>query len=142
MQVSTQNATDHAVGHFMRVYLEGDGSLSSYLRRTLRMRLGDRAYDRLEYGSRRRRRDTERDKLKLQLRELLDTMSPAEDGLQVRERVGVLLKVGITDQGDRFYARLDLKRKLVIAFYSEATFNRLQAQRRIREPSSVPTMCR
>lgn len=142
MSVSAQRATNHAIGHFMRVCKKEDDGLGKYLRTTLKRRMGDRAYRRLGYFDKRLHRDQERHRLQCQLLELLKQMNPCDSDLQYLERDHVLLLRGETDAGVRFFARVDLERRLVIGFYSEATFLRLEAIRRVRDTVSVPAMCR
>ncbi|GEM_PF-2360538 len=132
MSISPQRATKHAIGHFMRVYLEGNGGLSGYIRSQERRRLGVGRYNRQDYLDRKLRRDLERGRLQMQLLELLADMTPCEPELQQYEREGALLLEGVSTRGYRYYARVDPERNLVIAFYSEATFLRVQAHRRER----------
>jgi len=142
MSVSAQRATNHAIGHFMRVYKQEDEGLGKYLRTMLKRRMGDRAYNRLGYFDKRMHRDQERHRLQFQLLQLLSEMYPCEPERQERERDHVMLLKGESDTGARFFARVDLERRLVIGFYSEATFLRLEAIRRVRDTVSVPSMCR
>lgn len=142
MSISAQRATNHAIGHFLRVYKEEDESLGKHLRDALKRRLGDRAYERLEYLNKRLHRDQERYRLQRQLLELLGSMQPCDPDRQERERENVVLLEGETLSGARYFARVDVERRLVIGFYSEATFLRLEAIRRVREPASVPMTCR
>lgn len=143
MQDGPKQVTNHALGHFMRAYLEGEGGLSSYIRQVLRERYRAGGYMNVGYIERRIRRDNERLVMAERLLVFLHLLArPCADEQQSREREGILLYEAVLEDGRAFLARIDLERRLVIGFYSKATFQRAEARRRTREIASVPVMRR